>query len=46
VVARASESLEELMISDKELPKPVDEIDSHFKTRHHDLQIGWPNSLG
>ena len=34
MVAQASESLEEWMISDKKLPKPVDELDSHFKTRH------------
>jgi hypothetical protein len=25
------------MISDKKLPKPVDELDSHFKTWHHGL---------
>jgi len=29
MVALASESLEERMISDKELPMPVDELDSH-----------------
>lgn len=34
MVAQASESLEGRMISDKKLPKPVDELDSHFKTRH------------
>jgi len=33
-VSKASESLEERMISDKKLPKPVDELDSHFKTWH------------
>jgi hypothetical protein len=31
-VSKASEGLREEMISDKKLPKLVDEVDPHFKT--------------